>query len=155
VNESPRFLLRIPHLLYEKMLAQAAAELPNECCGLLAGRLGGNGTSAQVTQLYALVNERASPSEFVSEPKSMFTAMKAMRQEAIEVLAVYHSHPTSEPIPSKRDQEMSYSSTVMNLIIGLANEKPEVCGWWLLENEYFAGSLEVTNSPQSEISNPK
>ncbi len=94
------FHLRIPQAIYDEILAQALAELPAECCGLLAGRLSEDGTIGQVSHRYALVNALASPTEFISEPRSMFAAVRDMRSKGIEVLAVYHSHPTSAPIPS-------------------------------------------------------
>ena len=126
------------------MLAHALSERPNECCGLLSGRKSDDGTVAEVSNRYPLVNERASPREFVSEPKGMFAAVKEMRREGIEILAVYHSHPSSAPIPSKRDLEDNYSPTVMNLILGLAGDSPDVRGWWLTETAQFAGSFEVS-----------
>src|SRR3954452_20721502 len=36
-NLSMSFRLEVPRALYSAMLEQARAELPNECCGLLAG----------------------------------------------------------------------------------------------------------------------
>lgn len=125
------------------MLAQALAELPNECCGLLSGKVDANRAVAEVTHRYALVNDLHSPTEFLSEPKSMFLAVKDMRRNGIDVLAVYHSHPTSEPVPSRRDLERNWSSNVMNLIIGLDDAEPVVRGWWLDSEEFRDGSWEM------------
>jgi proteasome lid subunit RPN8/RPN11 len=119
------------------MIAHAVAELPNECCGLLAGPPGQNGEVAEATHRYALINELSSPTEFHSEPRSMLAAVKDMRTKGIDVLAVYHSHPSSEPIPSKRDLERNYCSQVMNLIVGLASASPKVAGWWLTESDFL------------------
>jgi proteasome lid subunit RPN8/RPN11 len=128
------FRLVIPRPLFDAMLAHALAELPAECCGLLAGRVeGGVGV---VTDRYPLVNELASPTEYVSEPRSMFAAHKAMRAAGTGVLAVYHSHPSSAPVPSRRDLERNYSEAVVNLIVGLADGSPVVRGWWLTATSY-------------------
>jgi len=108
------------------MLVQARAELPHECCGLLAGLPDG-----RVTHRFPLVNELASPTEFLSDPRSLFAAHKEMRRLGIDVLAVYHSHPTSDPVPSKKDRERNYSPDVVNLIISLKNATPAMRGWWL------------------------
>ncbi len=116
------------------MVAQAIAELPNECCGLLAGTADG-----RVVVRYPLVNAAGSPTEFLSEPRSMFLAEKDRRQRGLEFLAVYHSHPTSEAVPSKKDRERNYSSDVVNLIISLAGPVPEVRGWCIED----AGESEV------------
>ena len=137
MNTVHRFLLRIPQDLHAAMIAQAKAELPHECCGLLAGKISAEGTLAEAVERYPLINELSSPTEFFSEPRSMLAAVKDMRTRGIDVLAVYHSHPTSEPIPSKRDLERNYSSQVMNLIVGLAGANPKVAGWWLTESDFF------------------
>jgi [CysO sulfur-carrier protein]-S-L-cysteine hydrolase len=84
-----------------------------------------------VTMHLPLVNALASPTEYESEPQSLFAAHKAMRVAGVDVLAVYHSHPTSDPIPSRRDRERSYDERVVHLIIGLGGAEPEVRGWRL------------------------
>ena len=129
-----RFRLSIPHAIFESLIAHARAELPAECCGILAGSLE-NGVG-RVTELYPLVNALASPTEYESEPRSMLGAHKAMRASGTEILAVYHSHPNSDPIPSKRDMERSYGEGVVHLIIGLRSAEPDVRGWWLTSTDY-------------------
>ncbi len=139
----PRFLLRIPGTLYEQMIARALAVLPNECCGLLAGRLSEDGGNGEVTAHYPLVNELRSPTEFLSDSREMFAAVKDMRQKKIEVLAVYHSHPSSTPIPSKRDLERNFSSSVVNMIIGFADQNPDMQAWWLNESSFDSARWEL------------
>lgn len=131
---STPFRLELPPELYEAMLAQARAELPNECCGLLAGTI--DGGVAFVRRCYPLVNAAASPTEYESEPRSMFEAIRAMRRERLDVVAVYHSHPTSPPVPSRTDLARNYSPDVVNFIVSLVNASPEVRGWWLTDVDY-------------------
>src|SRR6185369_7134750 len=102
------------------MVAQAREEFPNECCGLLAGRT--EGDRGLVSRRFPLINAAASPRLFESEPKSMFRAYREIELEGLQLLAVYHSHPTSAPVPSKTDLERSYSPEVMCVIISLAEE---------------------------------
>lgn len=121
------------------MLAQAVAEVPNECCGLLAGRIEtdpGGRAEGRVVERYALVNAAASPREYLSEPKSMFAAVRDMHRRGLDILAVYHSHPTSEPVPSRTDLERNYSPDVVNLIISLQASEPRVRGWWLTASDF-------------------
>jgi proteasome lid subunit RPN8/RPN11 len=123
------FRLRIPQAIYDAVIAHAHAELPAECCGLLAGTVvEGIG---RVTQHLPLVNALKSPTEYESDARSMFAAHKAMRANGTDVLAIYHSHPTSDPIPSKRDLERRYAASVVDLIIGLRGAEPDVRAWWL------------------------
>ena len=123
------FRLVIPRPIFDAMLAHAKADLPAECCGLLAGTIADG--VGRVTQHLPLVNALASPTEYESDPRSMLAAHKAMRAAGTDVLAVYHSHPTSDPVPSRRDLERNYSEQVVNLIIGLRTAEPDVRGWWL------------------------
>lgn len=134
------FRLLVPRELYGRMVAQATAELPNECCGLLAGKVvptGGAGEAVgQVVRCYPLVNEAASPVEYCSDPHSMFAAVRDMRRLGLDILAVYHSHPTSDPVPSRTDLARNYGEAVVNLIISLAKAEPVVRGWWLTDTGF-------------------
>jgi proteasome lid subunit RPN8/RPN11 len=131
------FRLELPRELHDAMVAQALAERPNECCGLLAGVIVDG--IARVTRCYPLVNAAASPVLYESEPQSMFEAVRAMLREKLDILAVYHSHPTSPPVPSKTDLARNYSEDVVNLIVSLADEIPSVRGWWLTATDYREG----------------
>ena len=131
------FRLRVPPPLVEAVVAHARAALPNECVGFLAGTLaGGVGTA---TQCLPLVNELASPTAFLTEPRSVLAAFRAMRAAGTELLAVYHSHPTSPPVPSRRDvAENTYGPGYPWVIVGLAGGEPEVRAWWLGESDFRA-----------------
>jgi proteasome lid subunit RPN8/RPN11 len=129
------FRLELPRRIYDEIVAQAQAELPNECCGMLAGRVepGASGPVGHVLRRFPLANAAASPREFLSDARAMFAAEKARRAENLDFLAVYHSHPASPPVPSKTDLERNYSPDVMNLIVSLRGDTPELKGWWLAE----------------------
>jgi proteasome lid subunit RPN8/RPN11 len=125
---STSFRLQLPRRLYAEMIAQASAELPNECCGLLAGTPDG-----RVVRRYPLRNVAPAPTrEYWSDGKDMCAANRDMRTSAIDTLAIYHSHPSSEPVPSKKDLERNYyGNTVVHFIISLMGKVPEVRGWRL------------------------
>ena len=142
---STPFRLILPRQLYNEMIAQAQAELPNECCGVLAGTIGTDGI-ARIERRYSLVNALASPMEYESDPKSMFAADRDMRSRGLDLLAVYHSHPTSAPIPSRTDRERNYLGEVMHFIIGLDGVGPEVRGWWLTAEDYQEAEWTLTTS---------
>ena len=159
---STPFQLIVPRSIYDDMIAQARSELPNECCGILAGRVQESGVRSQesearsqrsevrsqesdthaslpvvtVVQRYALVNAAASPTEYLSDARSMFEAVRDMRGVGIEIVAIYHSHPTSAPVPSRTDLERNYSPDVMNFIISLQDGDPQMRGWWLEQNSF-------------------
>src|SRR5688572_4379682 len=111
--------LLIPDLLLEEVIEHARQARPNECCGLLAGDIE-NGV-AVVTRRFTIANDLASPTGYLTNAADLFAAFRTMRRKGAEVLAIYHSHPTSEPVPSRRDVEQNtYGESVVHLIVGLA-----------------------------------
>lgn len=126
------------------MLEQAQTELPNECCGLLAGKIEETATGLvkRVLRRYPLINAAASPVEYLSEPSGMFRAVKDMRRDGTEVVAIYHSHPTSAPIPSKQDLERNYWPEVLHLIISLKSSIPEMRAWSLGAHDFQPAEIE-------------
>ncbi len=122
------------------MLAQARAELPNECCGLLAGTAEPAAPVGpplgRVMERYPLVNALASPVAYESEHAGLFAAHKDMRLRGLDVLAIYHSHPAAAPVPSRTDLARNYCPGVVYLIISLQTEPALMRGWWLAETTF-------------------
>jgi [CysO sulfur-carrier protein]-S-L-cysteine hydrolase len=139
---STPFQLIIPRDIYDDMIAQARSELPNECCGFLAGQVQepdiGKGKSIRVAQRFALVNSAPRPTkEYLSEGSSLIQAEKERRRLGLEFVAVYHSHPTSPPVPSQKDlKENYYGPHMMNFIISLQDGDPQVRAWWLEQSSF-------------------
>jgi proteasome lid subunit RPN8/RPN11 len=130
------------------MVAQALTERPNECCGFLAGvveaTVGVDVPVGRVVRAYPLKNEAASPTEYLCcNDRSLFEAIRDMRRAGHDVLAVYHSHPTSPPVPSRKDRERNWSEEVVNLILSLTTEPPTVRGWWLTAETYQEAEWDV------------
>ena len=114
----------IPAALREELHAHAAAEAPNECCGVLVLRDG-------IAERYLRGrNALASPYRYELEidPSVWF-----LEDEGYE-LAVFHSHPETEPIPSRTDRELAglWSGRPF-LIYGLAHRS--LRGWTIARDE--------------------
>jgi proteasome lid subunit RPN8/RPN11 len=120
------------------MIEHARAELPNECVGLLAGRFEETpgGRVGHAEWRYPLVNSLASPTRFYSDDRSLLNAHNDMRKHGWDAVAIYHSHPTSAPEPSRTDLEQNYWPGVVSFIISLKGDEPEVRGWWLTDRDY-------------------
>ncbi|MHB1424564.1 MAG: M67 family metallopeptidase [Gemmataceae bacterium] len=138
-------LLIMSRCVYEGMIWHALAEAPLECCGLLAGFVRADGVG-EVRLRYPLVNAAASAVEFESEPRSHLSADRDMRRQGLEVLAVYHSHPTSEPAPSRKDLERNNWPQAVSLIVSLTTTPPTVRGWWLSAEAYREAEWVVENN---------
>ena len=142
--------LVIPEVLRDAMIAHAQAALPNECCGLLAGRIVEGTAFAEMR--FAIRNDAASPKEYFTNPRDLLDAMKAARAAKLDVLALYHSHPTSAPIPSRRDLENNtWGETAVHVIIGNVTTQPNVRAWWLGENEFHEVDVEIRTDSHHRI----
>jgi [CysO sulfur-carrier protein]-S-L-cysteine hydrolase len=121
--------LLIPADLLAAVVAHARADAPIECCGLLAGSPDG-----RVSLHFPVRNDLASPAEYLTNARDMLAASKAARAAGAEVLAVYHSHPSSAPIPSAKDVAGNHwGDAVVHLIVGLAGPEPDVRAWHVTE----------------------
>ena len=135
--------LSIPRSVYEGMLWHALAEQPLECCGFLAGVVREDGVG-EVRLRYPLLNAAASPVEYDAEPKSLFSAWKDIRRQDLQVLAIYHSHPRTEPIPSRTDLARNgWGRDVVHIILSLTNSPPTVRAWWLDAEEHQAAEWTI------------
>lgn len=127
--------LLIPRPVLAAVLAHARAELPNECCGLLAGVVADG--AGRVTAHYPLRNDLASPTEYATNARDLLAASRAVREAGTDPLAIYHSHPSSGPVPSRKDRERNtWGETVVHLIVGLAGNEPDVRAWWITEADH-------------------
>ena len=109
----------IPDALRRELLEHARREAPNEACGLVAFREG-------VAERYLPgENELASPYRFQLKPGDPMDFF--LEDEGYE-LAVFHSHPETEPRPSRIDlQNIGLWSGRPYLIVSAATG--ELRGW--------------------------
>ena len=110
-------MIKLKRSDYEKMLAHAEKELPNEACGLLGGTLDENGKN--VSEVYLLTNIDASNEHFSMDPKEQLAAVKDMRSKGITLLGNWHSHPESPSRPSDEDKRLAYDSKASYMILSL------------------------------------
>jgi [CysO sulfur-carrier protein]-S-L-cysteine hydrolase len=87
----------IPAALRSELAAHAAEDAPNECCGLIVLR---DGVAERYIRGH---NKLSSPYRYELEidPSVWF-----LEDEGYE-LAVFHSHPETEPRPSRTDRELA------------------------------------------------
>jgi proteasome lid subunit RPN8/RPN11 len=145
---SETFQLAISAELVEKIRAHGVETYPHECCGALLGRDGGAAESAagaekppvrEVLALLPLVNRRDdSPrNRFSVTPEDVILADKTARQQGLDVIGWYHSHPDHPARPSQYDQDHAwpwYSYIIVSVQNGLAKDMTS----WRLKDDRCA-----------------
>lgn len=120
-DASPGRRLRISQELRRELIAHAHDDLPNECCGMLAGR------GDDVTALHRAANTESSPFMYVMSPQEQLRLMEEIDAAGLDLLAIYHSHTRSAAYPSRTDVELAFYPTLAYLIISLADpDEPEI-----------------------------
>ncbi len=109
--------LEVEKSLWRAMIAQAEETLPEECCGLAAGRDG------VITEIIAVENALHSPIEFRMEPGAQIREMVRLEKQGLEVLAIYHSHPKGPEFPSATDVKKSMYPESYSIILSRKNQK--------------------------------
>ena len=136
---STPFRLLLPLHLHNAIVEQARTENPYECCGLLAGSIDPMTGLRTATKLYPLVNDLASPTAYLSEPRSILAAFKDIDRLKLEHVAIYHSHPTAPAIPSTTDLTQNfYGDAMIHLIVTLQTDPPTLRAWRLFETRFEA-----------------
>jgi proteasome lid subunit RPN8/RPN11 len=131
--------MRISQSLIDEMVAHAREGLPNECCGMV----GGSGGEASV--VIPVVNSAASPLRFEMDPQGQYNALKAIEDDGMEMLAIYHSHTKSAAYPSQTDvnQAVSWPDAIWVIVSLEDPESPVVKGYLLKDLKIADAELVV------------
>jgi [CysO sulfur-carrier protein]-S-L-cysteine hydrolase len=113
--------VRISSELARELIEHAIADLPNECCGMIAGR---GGTATRVLRAS---NSESSPFMYVMDPSEQLGIMDAIDEAGDDLLAIYHSHTRSAAYPSRTDVELAFYPDTLYLIVSIADrDVPEI-----------------------------
>lgn len=104
---------------WDVIVNHARACYPRECCGILLGTVA-EGDVRTVTVALACRNayEGDQADRFELDPKDQFDAQRAARQQGLEVIGFFHSHPNCDAYFSATDLANSwpwYSNLVVSV----------------------------------------
>jgi proteasome lid subunit RPN8/RPN11 len=131
--------LKISSEIADQIRAHGAQTYPHECCGALLGRdteVADRRAYREIHGLYPLVNRRDdSPNNrFSVTSQDVLDAEKAARQQGLEVVGWYHSHPDHPARPSQYDRDHAWP-WYSYIIVSVANRIPEEMTSWRLADD--------------------
>jgi len=118
LHSSGKEMIRIPKLIYLKMVEHAKKESPLECCGILGGR------DHAVEKAFELQNVYQSSVRYSMAPQEQLKVFEKMEKDAMEMVAIYHSHTHTIPFPSETDVKLAFYPEVSSIIISLKEKDP-------------------------------
>lgn len=127
--------------------AHAQSTYPQECCGLLLGKLSQNGKilidaiatenvwSVEAVESFSEIDTKWQLSEnksthYTIAPKEILRVQKESRDRSLDIIGIYHSHPDHPAIPSEFDRVcawQAYSYIIVSVPQGKAGELQSWC----------------------------
>jgi [CysO sulfur-carrier protein]-S-L-cysteine hydrolase len=121
---------------WQEMLDYVEQNAPLESCGLLAGK------NDRVEKVIFVRNQAQSPVRFVMDPHQQLQAFNWIESVGLDLLGIFHSHPTGLETASATDlAEAAYD--VVHLIWSRNRNRWQARGFWI-ENASATGvSLQI------------
>jgi len=129
--------LIIARSVIDEIISHCREVYPAEACGILAGKAGA------VEKIYKMRNIDDSSVTYMADPKEQFSVMKEMRQEGLELVAIYHSHPHADAYPSQQDIKLAFYSDAVYIIVSLINKEPEIKAFTIREGKVEEVEMEI------------
>jgi [CysO sulfur-carrier protein]-S-L-cysteine hydrolase len=127
----------IPAAVRDEMIAHARAGLPNEACGILAGRDG------RVERFFPAESDQPSPYYYRIEARDQIRIMNAIEDAGLDLVGIYHSHTSSPAYPSRTDAEQAFWPDAVYVIVSLAEPTADVRGYRMKDMAISAEALRV------------
>ncbi len=118
------------------MVDHVDAHAPLEACGLLAGK------NAKVEKIFEIQNQAQSPVRFVMDPIEQLNAFEWIDSNGMDLLGIFHSHPTGPEVVSPTDiAEAAYA--VVYVVLSPAGKAWRARGFWIEKEEAREVTLKV------------
>jgi [CysO sulfur-carrier protein]-S-L-cysteine hydrolase len=127
----------LPAELRDEMINHARECAPAEACGLLAG-------VDSVEELIRIENIDSNPYRYEMDPSALFRAFRSFDRRGMELLGIYHSHPTTPAYPSPTDIRLAFYPESLYLVVTLQDRnKPEVRAFSIVEGVVTEQQLDI------------
>lgn len=132
-------MLSLDRSYVDEIIAHARQDVPNECCGIIAGRDG------RAVKLYRALNAEASPYRYNVDPKDLLRIYRDIDGNGWDLLAIYHSHTHTEAYPSPTDVRLAAWPEAYFLIVSLEDEaNPVLRAFRIQDGQVTEEELTVT-----------
>lgn len=132
-----------------EILEHARAEAPREACGLIAGR---SDRTLRAVEIIPVENSAADPLHRYEMDRAVLSRhLPRFERDGLELIGLYHSHPSGEPIPSPTDiVEAAYPDTAY-VIVGLRGNAPNLAAWHIHYGMVNPVELHIGTLPPANV----
>jgi proteasome lid subunit RPN8/RPN11 len=132
--------LRLPAALLERIREHGRTAYPEECCGVMLGRIDRAGGRTEVVRLVAQENQREDEhrhNRYLISPEAVLRADREARTAGLEIVGYYHSHPDHPSRPSDFDRDHAWPDQSY-LIVAVAGGQAATAQSWRLRDDRSA-----------------
>jgi proteasome lid subunit RPN8/RPN11 len=123
---------------YQKMIAHVHSHAPLEACGLLAGH------GSKVETVLEVANQAQSAVRYVMDPTEQLKAFEWIDSNNMELVGIFHSHPTGPETVSPTDIAEAAYAVVYVILARADNEHAwHARGFWIEDRSYNEVTLQV------------
>lgn len=124
----------------------ASMSYPDECCGVLIGRVLGDSTV--VERVLSVGNERSDSrhNRYLINPETVLAAHKEARALGLDVVGYYHSHPDHPARPSEFDREHAWPGVSYLIVSVMKRNVADVRSWRLADDRERFDEEEIDQS---------
>ena len=120
----------------QKMIAHVDEHAPLESCGLLAG------LGSKVESVLLVRNQAQSEVRYVMDPIEQLTAFEWIESNDLDLIGIFHSHPTGPETVSPTDiAQAAYE--VVYVILARVDAQWRVRGFWIENGAFSEVTLQV------------
>ena len=120
------------------MRRHVIAQAPLEACGLLAGK------QNAVEAVLKVRNAEQSPVRFHMDPQEQFNAFEWIEANGLELVGIYHSHPSGPETASVTDiAEAAYEA--VHVIWSRSKQAWKARGFWIEAGEVTEVNIQIVN----------
>ena len=109
------------------MIGDCYDGLPNEACGLIAGK------GSDASRCYPITNVANSSRIYELDPKGYLRADRDAEDAGLQILGVYHSHTHTVGYPSPTDVAQAPDPNWHYVLVSLADEAPSVRSYRIVD----------------------
>lgn len=136
--------IHLPASLHGEMIRHVADQYPEEACGLLAGFM--DGRTGRATRIFPVENTLHSPVAYEMEPLAQIQTMIAIELAGLDLVGIYHSHPSGPAAPSRSDAAQAYYPDAAQIIVSLSDRaRPSARAFLIREGQ--VGEIRLVSEP--------
>jgi|SRR5579872_4918925 len=132
---NPTTELNISEDILVDMHAHASSTYPEECCGLLLGKVRGpTKTATESRRMGNVFVKEERYHRYTIDPKEFLNAESDAEARGLEVVGIYHSHPNAPAKPSRFDTDYGWP-TLSYVVIEERDARPVETNSWILKDD--------------------